>query len=298
MVTPWWNSRFKIRREITVPAATFTDDKHLLVRLANGFVDSFKTRTDLQDIEVIYWDGVTNNVLPSLAEIESDGEEEFLNIKFARYTGQTTASTNYYLYMTNQGLNGINYLRPILPVAQGYYIKPGVPEAYYDSPSDTTSTTPVPVFSGLYSSSLYYSQESEAGDSARFTVTRPTEDWVDGLSKKQNAGAAFIYSGGGSVLRYEAGPDRGILKIVTNGETSTLDTYASSYQYKLLYFDDDISSEYGFTHNFFVTGDKSPSSSDASIRLDRMLYTHYELTDLGSEELFDGGNSRRYVIGV
>jgi hypothetical protein len=298
MVAPWWNSSFKIRRELTVPASTFTTDAHLLVQLGDGFVDSFKARTDLQDIEVVYWDGATQNVVASLAEIQSNEEEDFLNVQFARHTNQTTASTNYYLYMTNQSLRGINYLRPILPVAQGFYIKPGIPNAYYTSQLDTISDTPIPTYPGPYGSSIYYAQEAIPGDSSRFTVTRPTEDWVDGVSSKQNAAAAFIYSGGGCALRYESGPDRGTLKIVTNGITTFLDTYSNSYQYQLYYFEDDISSEYGFTHSFFVTGDKSPSSSGTSIKLDRMLYTHYDLAELGSEELFDGGDIRRYVIGV
>lgn len=298
MTAPWWNSSFKIRREITAPTATFSSDTHLILQLANGFVNSFKTRTDLQDIEIIYWDGVTNNVLPSLAEIESNDEEEFLNVKFARSTGQTASSTNYYIYMTDQSLNGINYLRPTLPVAQGYYIKPGVPEAYYDSIVDTTSTTPIPAYPGQYESTIYYSQEAVPGDSSRFTVTRPTEDWVNGLSSKQNAGAAFIYSGGGAALRYESGPDRGIVSIITNGITVNLDTYNPTYQFKIYYFEDDISSDYGFTHNFFVTGDKSPSSGGSSIKLDRMLYTHYDQATFASEDLFDGGESKRYVIGV
>lgn len=298
MTVPWWNSSFKIRRELTAPASTFTSDSHLLVQLGNGFADSFKTRTDLQDIEIIYWDGAIHHVLASLAEIHSNEDEDFLNVQFARYTDQISASTNYYIYMTNQSLRNITYLRPILPVAQGYYIKPGFPDAYFDSLADATPATPIPSFLGSYGSSIYYAQEALPGDSSRFTVTRPTEDWVDGLSSKQNAAAAFIYSGGGCAIRYRAGPDRGIVNIVTNGVTVALDTYSTNYEYKLYYFDDDISSEYGFTHSFFVTGDKSPSSSGYTIELDRMLYTHYDLVDLEAEELYDGGTTKRYVIGV
>lgn len=299
MTAPWWNENFQIRRELTVPAAVFTTDRHLILQLANGFVNSFKTRTDLQDIEIVYWDGEESHVLASLAEIEEDDEEqEFLNIKFARFTGQTTASTNYYIYMTNQSLHGINYYRPLLPTEQGLMIKPGYPDVYFDTEEDATPSLPIPEYPGQYGSNIFYSQEAEPGNSARFTVTRPTEDWVDGFSTKQNAAAAFIYSGGGAALRYEAGPDRGILKIITNSiSTVELDTYNNRYEYKFYYFDDDISSDYGFTHNFFVTGDKSPASGGSAIRLDRMLYTHYDQVSIGSEELFPG-DSRTFVIGV
>lgn len=299
MTAPWWNENFQIRRQLTVPAASFSTDSHLLVQLSNGFVNSYKTRTDLQDIEVIYWDGENSYVLASLAEIESDDDdEEFLNIKCARHTDQTTASTNYYLYMTNQSLRGINYYRPVLPIEQGYLIKPGYPGAYFDTVNDATPSTPIPAHPGPYSAEEFYSQEAIPGESSRFTVTRPTEDWKNGLSDRQNASASFIYSGGGAALRYQAGPDRGIVKIVTNSSSTTLlDTYSNKYEYKFYYFTDDISSDYGFTHTFFVTGDKSPNSSGYSIKIDRMLYTHYDQVDIGAEELF-GGDTKTYVIGV
>jgi hypothetical protein len=296
----WWNSNFKLRKQITISITSFSEDQHAVLQLPQTFLDSLKIRNDYEDIEIVYQDPVSEavTVLAHKKQVViNEDDETILNIFFKKKAG-VIGGSNYYMYFGNQNLYGIDYYRPLLPTEQAIYSKPGFPSSYYESLDDLTSTTPIPNYPGNYESTIFYSQEAVISDSPRFTVTRPTEDWDLGYSIRQGARASFLYSGGGAALRYESGPDRGILKITTSSDSVFLDTYNPVNKYKIYYFADNIISDYGFTHTLEVTGDKSPSSSGYLIRIDRMLYTQYDYAVAGSEEIYSGGSISRYVIGV
>lgn len=311
---PWWHSKYNIRYQLNIPARAFPDDNKIIVRLDDGithddvpFKDSYKVRSDFEDLEVLYLDeNNTWHILPRLIEtLTADDDLTYTNVKFNRYSNITSASDRYYIYTGNPQLKGVTHLRPQY-YYDGYFQRPGFPDIQYDSglsiisPLDSSSPPETEKYKGFWNHGNR--QLAIPGTSPRFTVSNPTEDWnSSGLSQKQGARASFIYSGEPSMLIYEVGPDRGIATIQVSGSSFTsfkLDTYYYKYELRSLEFNPRITSKYGASIEFIVSGDKNPSSNGFSIKLDSMLYSQFDLAEIMVEELNSSINrATRYVVG-
>jgi hypothetical protein len=142
-----------------------------------------------------------------------------------------------------------------------------------------------------------YIIDTSATSGVGLSFTKPTEDWVEGLSLVPNAKAAFTFFGINARLVVEKGPNRGILELALDSQAPVLiDCYAASASEQVVYTTEGLSLS-RHTVRMRVTGDKNSASNDIAVKINKFEYSKYVLgVDLG-EELNTALSSRRIFIG-
>lgn len=104
----WWNTSYSVRRNVKfTPSADLQINTGYPLTVSlnhNTLVNSNKLRPDFADLEVVYWNGTTNTVIPRSTSVV--GED--LIIQFNAEANITTENSNYFIYMANPSL----YERP------------------------------------------------------------------------------------------------------------------------------------------------------------------------------------------
>lgn len=255
----WWNSSYSLRRNIRfTPSTDLEIESGYPLNVSfnyNTLVNSNKVRPDFADLEVVYWNGTVNTVIPHQLTVI----DENVFIQFNAVSAITATNNSYYIYMANSSL----YNQPTVPA----YVSS-------DFVIDTSATSGI----GL-------------------SFTKPTEDWIEGLSTVAGAKATFSFFGINARLVVEKGPNRGILELILNNQEPVLiDCYNPVTTQEVVYVTSGLSLA---RHNIRmrVTGDKNSSSIDFHVKIIKFEYSKYVLgVDLG-EELNTALSSRRIFIG-
>lgn len=133
-------------------------------------------------------------------------------------------------------------------------------------------------------------------DNGAIMLTRPTEDWRDGVSVVVNARAAFPFYGNTATLKFATSSSGGIVEILTDSTAIPvlIDTYGhgSIYEYVVEYNNLDR-----HIIRMRVTGNKNPASSDWTVALPEILYPIFAKVTVGSEEIYSGLISLRTTVG-
>lgn len=255
----WWNGSYSLRRNIR-----FTPSTDLEINAGYPLNVSFNYNTLVN----------SNKVRPDFADFQVvhwNGTantviphqitivDENVFVQFNAVSAITSTNTDYYIYMANSSLYNT-------PTVAAY-----VPADYV---IDTSATSGV----GL-------------------SFTKPTEDWIEGLSTVAGAKATFTFFGINARLVVEKGPNRGILELILdNGQSILIDCYSSVTGQQVVYTTSGLSLA---RHNvrMRVTGDKNSASTDIHVKIVKFEYSKYVLgVDLG-EELNTALSSRRIFIG-
>lgn len=272
MTDSWWNASYSIRRNLNIVNTTSTgpipEGNPIYIVLDFLKLNSLnKIRSDFDDLEVLFWDEEIATPAWTLLPRETiyDYNTGELTVVFNTvYEIQTEDTSNYFLYYTNPSLEGRIALED-------------------DS------------FRPEYESAIYAQVATPQNGGIMFS--RPTEDWLDGVSLKNNARAAFAFYGSNISILFEKGSDRGIVEVSVDGEViDSLDTYSNITLQEYIYtLELDVAKHYV---RFRVTGDKNPSSSDSIIKIVRIDYSKFFDATLDTEEIFSSNSSFTLVIGV
>jgi hypothetical protein len=255
----WWNTSYSLRRNIR-----FNPSTDLEIGAGYPLTISFNYNVLIN----------SNKVRPDFAdiaiihwngttstpvprEISIVGEDVF--IQFNAVAPITVTNTDYYVYMANASMYNA-------PTVAEY-----VPADYVIDTSDTSGV-------GL-------------------SYTRPTEDWINGVSTTDNARASFMFFGINARLVVEKGPNRGILELIIDNQNPVeIDCYAATVSQQPVYSTSGLALA---RHNIRmrVTGSKNQASIGSSVKIVKFEYSKYVLgIDLG-EELNPSLNPLRIYVG-
>lgn len=251
----WWNDSFAIRRQIKALATTglpveVSDSLYVIFDYAT-MINSHKIRSDLQDIQVMYFVSQTSTWLE--VPFEATLVDTSLVIEFnVLFEITTQVDDNYYVYMANPQLNNM------------------------------------PDFDNDFLLGNFSKDTWQNGLGLSFT--RPTDDWVKNpavnsyISQVVGAKAAFTFNGVDARLVLIDGPSRGILQLtVDDQDPIMIDTYKSSAALGIPFQTSGLTIGDHYIR-ITATGDKNPSSSDSKIEIVGFQYSNFiQAIDLGEE---------------
>ena len=257
----WWNSAYSIRRNLKFSPAVDLQiqEGYPLTAIFKyaNLVSSNKVRPDFEDIEVVFWDPDLEENVLIPRLVSTSGED--IHVKFNSVTNIEEPELGYYIYMANPSLSN------------------GQDRGLYE-PAD-------------------YVIDTSTNSGVGLSFTKPTEDWVDGLSQTSNAKATFSFFGVNARVIVQKGPDRGLLEVRVDQSTPIIiDTYSSTYTDQVVFTTSGL--DLGrHSIRMRVLGDKNESSNGTQIKIVKVQYSKYVLaTDLG-EELNPVLSTRRIFVG-
>lgn len=267
MADAWWNDKYFIRRQLIITpdiGTTIEAGYPLFARFDYiTFRNSNKVREDLADIEVLYINYDSASPVWAFLPKEVYFADTSIYIKFNAVERISLPSNEYYIYMSNPTLVG----QPVV--------------AAYTSADYVIHTS---IASGL-----------------GLTYTRPTEDWIDGMSQKMGAKATFTFFGVNTRLVVEKGPDRGILELVIDNTTTVLiDTYALTETNAVVWPKNDEPTGLTLGKHYFrmrTTGDKNPSSTGTEVKIAQFEYSRYTQGVDNGEEINSSIPVIRILVG-
>ncbi len=262
----WWNSEYTLRRKLkvqllnneTIPAGHPLTFSSTLEELA----DNNKFRDDYEDIEVVYWNesGATPQWELLAYQIEYDSETDTISITFNAVEDILEENSNYYIYSSNLTL----------------FDKPTRPS--FEDSRYITELTP------------------SAGNGIMFS--RPTEDWLNGMSLASLARASINFYGKDLQISTRNGPDRGIFELIIDGESKgRFDTYGIEYEDTIMYTASDLEIGDHFVR-IRTTGNKSASSSNSIIEIVSFAYSTYIEAQTVEEEISTSTGIINFNLGT
>lgn len=263
MTITWWNTSYSIRKQLNIDvtdkASIAIGDPLYVVLDSAKLLSLNKIRGDFEDVEIVYWD--YNAASPSWTllarDIEYNSQLQTFSIAFNAVNDIATTDSGYYMHYCNASLN----TQPTRPT--------------YSAATYSTVATP---------------------QNGGIMFTKPLEDWDDGVSRYQNARAAFSFYGKRAKLIFQGRSDGGIVELNANFTTSTFqDTYSNSQEEITMTYDFDAIEK--VTLRMRVTGDKNPTSNGSVIELKRVEYSRYIESEIFPEEIYSSSNGIKTTIG-
>lgn len=295
----WWNSNYKIRRKLHITPTGTQSDYYGTFKLppVNPLNRDFKIRvTDSEDLEVIAKGSESNFVvLPREIEIKETANNISIDVNFKLPEELSKGNYEYYLYYTNPRLLEAPEFRP--SYLGNFFEKPGDIGLFESDTSELPLEDPEVIAELTYDR---LDQEAFPGSSFNYTVTRPSQDWKNGISNIVGARAQFYFYGSSFRIYGIKSNIGGIadIKVYRDELVDQLevDTYDADMFEDILY--EYISSDYDkLSVVITVTGNKNPASSGTLIQLTKAKYRGFALCELGKEEIYESDLALRFYIG-
>lgn len=251
MSNSWWNTNYPIKRNLKI-----TPQNNQPILAGHPIFCFFdkdqlltlnKIRENFEDLEVIFSYGstATPTFMRLAREVTYDSNSDIISIVFNAVNQIETENTSYSLYMANNTLTGFT-LRPD------------------------------------YSSSLYIISVTPQ-DPLGIMFSKPGEDWVNGVSSLRGARATLGFLGINVRITLEKGPDKGILEIKLDDDSTFIDCYSPTTQNEIVFESNNLSKQKHYLR-MIVNGNKSPNSSGNTIKIVSIEYSKFiEAIDQGED---------------
>lgn len=247
---PWWNTRYKIRSNITVQPNELLPGSESLcgIKLERQALIG-KLKTDYSDLYLIRQiDFETSEIIPFYV-IEED--ETYLSVIFKPTLPILDENKEYYIYYCGKAEARLDDALDILDKAQLDLVDFG-----------------------------------QLDTNTRWTFQKPTEYWVSNITNQPNAKAVFEFVGHRADFFFQIGPTYGKLEYqINNGPYVSVDCYSATASISDL-VNIDTNQLAVNKIRFTVLGQKNPGSNSTVVELVKVQYHQVLIGDLSDEEFY------------